>query len=286
MTTLIKEVGYLLLLYLPVGALVLWFYFNNRKQKLQAVAPFEELQRRPAGESNRLRIEELNEKMDPWLVMVVIFPLLLAISLTLTTPGLPVVTLFFLFSTVCCAIVCAKLRPLIRARNCYQLGFQGERYVAEELNQLLADGFRVFHDVPFDGYNMDHVLVGPTGVFVVETKTKMKPLLEGEKQYRVEFDGEKLRFPNSWDADALDQIRRNRKTLSHWLSSATGDRVIAEGIVTMPGWLVERSARSNIHVVNPKEIRSLVTSMSGRTLTSAEIQRASHQLEQKCKLRV
>jgi hypothetical protein len=141
-----------------------------------------------------------------------------------------------------------------------------------------------FDDVPFESYNMDHVLVGPTGVFVVETKTKRKPLLGGEKQYRVVFDGQKLQFPNGWDTDALDQVRRNKKTLCQWLSSATGDRVTVEGIVTVPGWLVERIAKPNIYVVNPKEIRSLVVSLSGRLLTSAEIQRTSHQLEQKCKL--
>jgi hypothetical protein len=139
---------------------------------------------------------------------------------------------------------------------------------------------------PFEGYNMDHVLVGPTGVFVVETKTTRMPLLAGKKQYRVRFDGEKLQFSNGWNADALDQIRRNKKTLSQWLSSATGDRVIAEGIVTIPGWLVERVAQSNIHVVDPKELRNLVTTLFRHALTSAEIQRASHQLEQKCKLAV
>ena len=284
MTILFKEIGYLLLLYLPVGALVFWFYFKKRKQKLQAVAPFKELQRRPAGESNRLRIEELNEKMDPWLGTVVITPLLLAVWLTLTKASWVVVILFFLCSAGSCAIAYGRLRPLIRARDCYQLGFQGERYVAEELNQLMADGFRVFHDVPFESYNMDHVLVGPTGVFVVETKTKRKPLRAGEKQYTVRFDGEKLDFPKGYDTDALRQVARNQKTLSQWLSSATGDHVSVEGIVAIPGWMVERVARSNIHVVNPKEIRSLVAGSAGHPLTSAEIQRASHQLEQKCKL--
>ena len=286
MPIVFKDLGYTLLLYLPVGALILWFYLKRRKEDSKAVAPFEELKRRPAGESNRLRIAELNEKMDPWLIWILNISLLLAIFLTLKKPRLTAVIFFFLLSAGSCALAYFRLRPLIRERACYQLGFQGERYVAEELNQLLADGFRVFHDVPFDGYNVDHILVGRAGVFVVETKAKKKPLLGGKKQYRVIFDGKKLQFPNGWDADALDQIRRNRKTLSQWLSSATGDRIIAGGIVAIPGWLVERAAKADIHVANPKQIRSLVTSWSGRQLTSAEIQRASHQLEQKCKLAV
>jgi len=252
------------------------------------MAPFEELKRRPAGESNRLRIEELNEKMDPWLMWIVTIPILLAVFLTLKKPSLTAVILFFLLSAGLCAVAYFRLRPLIRARACYQLGFRGERYVAEELNELIADGFRVFHDVPFEKYNMDHVIVGPTGVFVVETKTKRKPVLGGEKQYRVVFDGERLQFPNGSDVDALEQVRRNRKTLSHWLSSSTADHITVEGILTIPGWWVERSVRSkiDIHIVNPKEIRSLVTASTAHRLSDAEIQRASHQLQQKCKLPV
>ena len=125
MTILIKDIGYLLLFYLPVGALVLWFYRNAKKQKLEAVAPFAELKRRPAGESNRLYIEELNEKIDPWLMMIIIFPILLALLLTLTKHNRTVVIVFFLASAVSCAIAYRRLRPLIRARACYQLGFQG-----------------------------------------------------------------------------------------------------------------------------------------------------------------
>src|SRR6266567_2979666 len=108
MMILLKELGYLLLLYLPVGALILWLVRRKRRQKLQAVPPFKELQRRPAGESNRLRIEELNEKMDPWLGTVIITPLLLAVWLTLTKASWVVVLLFFLCSAGSCAIAYAR----------------------------------------------------------------------------------------------------------------------------------------------------------------------------------
>src|SRR5438034_11685676 len=128
----------------------------------------------------------------------------------------------------------------------------------------------------------------PEACSLSKQRQKRKRLRGGDKQYRVVFDGERLQFPNGWDTDALEQIKRNRKTLSQWLSSSTGDRITVEGIVTIPGWWVDRSVRSNmnIHVVNPKEIRSLVTSSTARRLTSAEIQRVSHQLDQKCKLPV
>jgi len=39
-----------------------------------------------------------------------------------------------------------------------QLGFDGERYVGEALTPLVADGFEIYHDSPFEGFNIDHVL--------------------------------------------------------------------------------------------------------------------------------
>ena len=54
----------------------------------------------------------------------------------------------------------------------------GERVVAEHLNQLIAEGYTVFHDVPCGFkkgkkmlFNIDHLLVGKKGIFAVETKT-------------------------------------------------------------------------------------------------------------------
>lgn len=50
-------------------------------------------------------------------------------------------------------------------------GIKGEYIVAECLNQL-PKGYFVFNDVKFPGSygNLDHVVVGPTGIYVIETK--------------------------------------------------------------------------------------------------------------------
>jgi Nuclease-related domain len=284
---LLSEAAYALLLFLPVGALGFSFYLRYRRKRSETIAPFSELRRRPAGESNRLHIEQLDEQIDPWIVVLSTIPILGALALTLRTQTIPIVIFFFLLSAVMCLVAERKLGPLFQERAAYRLGFEGERYVAEELNQLMTNGFHVFHDVPFDKYNMDHVLVGPNGVFVVETKTKRKRVADGQDNYKVLFDGARLNFPRGWDTDALDQARLNAKTLSQWLSSATADRITAYPILTIPGWFVELSVpESDIYVANPKQIRSFVLGSNENPLTPPEIQRIAHQLEEKCKLAV
>jgi hypothetical protein len=49
-------------------------------------------------------------------------------------------------------------------------GIQGEERVAELLAELEPEGYRAIHDLDVGRGDADHVLVGPTGVFVIETK--------------------------------------------------------------------------------------------------------------------
>jgi hypothetical protein len=49
-------------------------------------------------------------------------------------------------------------------------GIQGEQKVADVLALLEPHGFRVLHDLDIGRGNADHVVVGPTGLFVIETK--------------------------------------------------------------------------------------------------------------------
>jgi hypothetical protein len=51
-------------------------------------------------------------------------------------------------------------------------GADGEEIVGEILESLVADGWQVIHDVSFGRGNIDHIVVGPGGLFTVETKSR------------------------------------------------------------------------------------------------------------------
>ncbi len=72
-------------------------------------------------------------------------------------------------------LVVRMLLRLIQYLADVETGWRGECLVGEMLTELLKDGCFVFHDVPGDGkWNIDHVVIAPTGVFAVETKTRRK----------------------------------------------------------------------------------------------------------------
>ncbi|NAZ75265.1 NERD domain-containing protein [Kineococcus sp. T13] len=66
-----------------------------------------------------------------------------------------------------------RLEAAERRQRAWEAGAEGERLVAAELDALTADGWCVLHDVRWPGRqraNLDHVLIGPGGVVVVDSK--------------------------------------------------------------------------------------------------------------------
>lgn len=67
----------------------------------------------------------------------------------------------------------AKADRLVRAAELYERGADGESATAAVLDQLTAHGWVVLHDVRWPGRprtNIDHVVVGPGGDFVIDSK--------------------------------------------------------------------------------------------------------------------
>jgi hypothetical protein len=56
----------------------------------------------------------------------------------------------------------------------WRSGLNGERRVEKNLSNKLSDGYSLYNDVLLKdgqrGGNVDHIVVGPTGIFVIETK--------------------------------------------------------------------------------------------------------------------
>lgn len=67
----------------------------------------------------------------------------------------------------------------------------GEKAVGQFLEALRKQGCRIFHDIVGNGFNIDHVVIGPLGVFTVETKTFSKPV---RGRATAGCDGERILF--------------------------------------------------------------------------------------------
>jgi len=174
-------------------------------------------------------------------------------------------------------------RQVHKVRN-LRLGYEGEVGVGQELNQLMPLGFRVFHDFPADKFNIDHVVIGRTGVFAVETKARAKPDTgDGRQDSRLDYDGHSLRFPGWTEKEPIEQATRQAQWLSKWLTSAVGELVPVVAVVAVPGWFITRTKPAQVLVYNGKRPDKVFPQYSGKPLEPAMIQRIAHQVEAKCR---
>ncbi|TYT27482.1 NERD domain-containing protein [Luteimonas viscosa] len=128
-----------------------------------------------------------------------------------------------------------------RARERVRDGWTAEQVTGLQLNRLMVHGCLVLHDLPADGFNIDHVVVAPRGVYAVETKSFRKPqqAVEGEN-YRVSFDGRALRFPDFVEAGAPAQAERYAGWLDRALRDAGFDVPVIPALA-LPGWLIDQA---------------------------------------------
>ncbi|MFZ2282021.1 MAG: nuclease-related domain-containing protein [Prosthecobacter sp.] len=264
--------------------------WRSEKRQRQARSPISEKLMRPAGESLRLRIDDLGEQFGERLTFAMILPGAMLAAVLLTSPDGSISQSRAVAAFVICALLLVFLlrrafQTQAELSQC-RLGFHGERAVAEELNQLMAEGCRVFHDLPMEPYgNIDHVIVSMTGVFAVETKTRRKrPPPKGKRDCDAVFDGEAVHFPTWTETKMVDQARMQAEQLSTLLTSAVGAPVAAQAVLTLPGWfLTSRVPPGKVRVLNPKGIRSIAVDARATKLSPEMIQRICHQLEAKCR---
>ena len=266
-------------------------------EKAMSRSPFTEKMLRPAGESLRLKVDQIREEM---------MEAAMVLSLLLVAPG--VLVLVFdvtqLSKLGVCVVVALisyavafrywrRLRKLRKDVRKYRRGFEGQRYVGSELNKLMLRGYRVFHDFVVDwrpggeesNYNIDHIAVGPEGVFAIETKAIRKPNQgDGRDGHIAEYDGERLHLPGWSGRKPIDQAAGNAATLSKWLTGTSEKPVEVSPILVIPGWFVERKGKGVVQVFSGKElVRSLPSVGSAVGLSAEQIQVIGDRIEAHCR---
>ncbi len=133
-------------------------------------------------------------------------------------------------------------------------GLLGEKAVGQFLDRLQAKGYLVYHDIPGEGFNIDHVLVGPAGVYTIETKTWTKP---SPGRAHLRFDGRTITRPNGkTTTEPVQQALAQAAWLKRELSESIGKDLNVFSVVAFPGWYIDqpRSALKDIWILEPKAL--------------------------------
>ncbi len=284
-----------LLVYAVLFSLVVLGLGALRRRKRRERPPVEFKLLRGPGESLRREMAKLDEAFPFQILGAALVPLLISYGvlwlLVKICPQMSLLMALLIIGISLIVCVCLSaiwmLKKLIKWQN-YELGYLGERAVGESLESLLSEGYRVFHDVPASTgdrkFNLDHVVIGPTGLFLIETKTRRKGRARpGFKDHEVTYDGAQLIWPWVEDRHGLKQAQHEAEWLTKWIHKLTGLSIAAKPMLALPGWYVKNTTRGPVNVQNSKNLGIAIKSYGQVELTAEQIDLIARQFDAICR---
>jgi len=146
-------------------------------------------------------------------------------------------------------IVTHTVLPLLHR---HEQGARGEQEVGVLLEGLRDKGYEVLHDLDLGRGNIDHLLIGPTGIFTVETKSHPGPIAVRRIHGAV-----------------LDQVLAQQQLVER----ITGEEVTPL-LVYSRAWVDRPFARRRGVTVVPARMVEQLLTRGDRVLSPAEVARA------------
>ena len=240
--------------------------------KMETKSPLKAAPLRTPGQSVQDEINDfIDDKLIPYILGAVIFSVIAAYEWYAAWQELPrrpiPLTILALIM-----IGIASIRTIRGMRRVALLkqARDGEKAVGQFLEDLRRKGFYVFHDLIGEDFNLDHVIVGPKGVFTIETKTISKPKRGSAV---VSYDGEQLTINGHVpDRNPIVQAKAQANWINELLAEGNMSAPI-KPVVVYPGWYVKNesnAAKAPVWVLNPKALPTFIDNLPDR-LSDSEI---------------
>ncbi|MAS93965.1 MAG: hypothetical protein CMO55_12290 [Verrucomicrobiales bacterium] len=245
-----------------VGVPVAILYVLCRREmrvSSQMKRPFDSM-RRPAGYSLEQEIERRTERCTYYIFGLSVCGALAGFHYLTGGSFFASLLIGIPVPAICLLSLSRSFRPI----RDYRIGRLGEQVVGAELDGLLNDDVMIFHDIPCSRgrkkWNVDHVVLAPWGLIVVETKTARYPKKLAAEERIIVLENDQIKFPcGKTDRNALEQVRRNandfRTDAARWTG---GKRIPVVPVLTYPGWKVKMREKSETRLLAPRQIAQLL----------------------------
>jgi hypothetical protein len=269
---------------LALGAFSTLVWELSRRRETTTLAPT----LRFPGDSIRSRFSQINEHLVIRLLATVIIALMTGMAaqaqLGHSGSALAQAVMF----TGCAVVLTLALWTwdLVKTGRQRNRSLQNERLVGSELNLLMLDGCRVFHDLPQgESGNVDHIIVASHAVFMIETCT-VKPRWRDRHSTdrKVIYNGTHLCFPRYKSSAPLTATLQRARWLGQFLTRMTGGLTIpVYPILTLPGWDVQAQGNGPLRVMNAGDISRTVVDKAAAPLYAAHRQSVINVLDVHCR---
>ena len=239
-----------------------------RDAQMEVLPPLKDKPLRNPGQWLDEEIDrQVNDGFMPYFISVVLFWALTGMEALEKYRHLaPQPAIFGAIAIVATILAAIRFRKTYRIVQNLRQGRDGERAVGQYLERLRAHGAEVFHDIPGDGFNLDHVVIASQGVFAIETKAWSRR--SATSRIRAK-DGALYKEGQKVDPNPVEQVAASAKWLAELLKETTGKSLPVQGIVVFPGWFVEpmdAATKSRAWVLSPKAVPAFVAKEPNRLL--------------------
>jgi hypothetical protein len=164
-----------------------------------------------------------------------------------------------------------------RKYRIYRGGSQGEKNVIKTLTRTFNDEYSLINSVclPGGGGDIDHVVLGPNGVFVLETKNWSG---------RILVNGDQWQRPgkHAMGSPSL-QVKRNAQKLKRLIDESASLRALG---IWVEGIVVLTNQHANLSVNNPtvpilklQQLKNHITHHTGNSLNQEQIAQIAKQIQ-------
>lgn len=225
------------------------------KRKDDKVSPIKEKPWNTPGQSLQERL--LNVVLDRYLLPLMLLTMFFGVFVTdlvyywnQSVPNPWLSGIIFLVALFVCVPLMVNA---LRSAGTIKKGLRGERAVGQYLERLRTQGAQVFHDIEGPSFNLDHVIIHESGIYVIETKTMSK---NAKGKPELHYDGAQITVAGKpLKNDPISQVKAGSYWLQELLKESTGRDLPVRGVVLFPGWYIRsRVTRPSIWVLNPKAL--------------------------------
>ena len=242
--------------------------------------PVEGLNVRLPGRSLQNKILEIVfGRLAVWLTVAMVFTfsaLLLWIHYFQPTIVLPLV---ISIAAITYSLMCwLRFRQLLPELRHLKQGLRGEQYVAQYLEaELRPFGWQVVNDIPGENFNIDHVAIGPAGIYSIETKTISKPKTG---KANVLYDGQSLTVNgHTPDRNPIEQAMAQSRWLKNLVQQSTGQQFQVQPVVIYPTWFVQSVTRAPTVIVQNEKFFAKFLSGQPAVLSDADVHLITYHLK-------
>ncbi len=238
-----------------------------------------------AAQRLRDELSELSRKQSTYLGAALVFVVMYTVGAAFKSPnlfeGYPEWQLYGLLAVLVAAAAFAAWRLLRTVLAWREVRYMRDASIAvgHQLQRLAASHGRTYHDVPTAFGMVDHVLIGPGGIYAVNVIARrhrgsgMAHLKAGV----LEFSGVKTA------PDIATRVTATRR-LEKELSKQAGRPVRVRSVIATPGWTIDRQEDPDHLLVNERTLPMIRGWKDPADhLMDDEVQRLQSYLTERCK---